>query len=81
MGQTKILISGASGKMGHAVAAAISGREDCTILAGIDLNTKQYGEFPIYDSFTALESKPDVIIDFSNPAVLDNLLEYCLNRA
>ena len=51
MGQTKILISGASGKMGHAVAAAIDGRTDCTVLAGIDLNTKQYREFPIFESF------------------------------
>ncbi len=80
MGQTKILISGASGKMGHAVAAAIAGREDCTVCAGIDLNTKQYGEFPIYDSFAALNEKPDVVIDFSNPAVLDSLLEYCLTN-
>ena len=80
MGQTKILISGASGKMGHAVAAAIDGRDDCTVLAGIDLNTKQYGEFPIFDSFTALPEKPDVVIDFSNPAVLDGLLEYCLTN-
>ena len=80
MGQTRILISGASGKMGHAVAAAIAGRTDCTVLAGIDLNTKQYGEFPIFESFTALPEKPDVVIDFSNPAVLDSLLEYCLTN-
>ena len=80
MGQTKILITGASGKMGHAVAAAIEGRTDCTVLAGIDLNTKQYGEFPIFESFTALPEKPDVVIDFSNPAVLDSLLEYCLTN-
>jgi len=80
MAQTKILISGASGKMGHAVAAAISGREDCTVCAGVDLYTKQYGEFPIYENFAALEEKPDVIIDFSNPAVLDSLLEYCLTN-
>ena len=80
MGQTKILISGASGKMGHAVAAAIEGRDDCAVCAGIDLNTKQYGEFPIFDSFASLPEKPDVVIDFSNPAVLDNLLEYCLTN-
>lgn len=80
MGQTKILISGASGKMGHAVAAAIGSRTDCTVCAGIDLHTVQYGEFPIYDSFAALTEKPDVVIDFSNPAVLDDLLEYCLTN-
>ena len=80
MGQTKILISGASGKMGHAVAAAIAGREDCTVSAGVDLNTRQYAEFPIFDSFAAVQDKPDVVIDFSNPAVLEDLLEYCLTN-
>ena len=80
MAQTKILISGASGKMGHAVAAAIAGREDCTVSAGVDLNTKQYAEFPIFDSFAAVQDKPDVVIDFSNPAVLEDLLEYCLTN-
>ena len=74
MGQINILIIGANGKMGHAVAAAVSGREDCRICAGIDINTKQYGDFPIFESFAALTEKPDVIIDFSNPALLDSLL-------
>lgn len=76
--QVKILISGASGKMGHAVATAISGRTDCVASAGVDLYTEQYADFEIYQSFSALPEKPDVIIDFSNPAVLDDLLNYCL---
>ncbi len=80
MEQTKILISGASGKMGHAVAAAIAGREDCIACAGVDLRTEQYGGFPIYESFAAVNEKPDVVIDFSNPAALDSLLEYCLTN-
>ena len=78
MEQTKILISGASGKMGHAVAAAVSGRDDCIISAGVDLRTESYANFKIYEDFSALPEKPDVVIDFSNPAVLDNLLNYCL---
>ncbi|MDE5563878.1 MAG: 4-hydroxy-tetrahydrodipicolinate reductase [Oscillospiraceae bacterium] len=78
MEQTKILITGASGKMGHAVAAAIAGREDCKVLAGVDLNTTQYSDFPIYENFSVCPEKPDVIIDFSNPAILNDLLEYCL---
>lgn len=80
MEPTKILISGASGKMGHAVAAAVSGREDCTVCAGIDINTAQYSDFPIYESFSALNERPDVLIDFSNPAILDSLLSYCLTN-
>lgn len=78
MEQANILISGANGKMGHAVAAAISGREDCKVCAGVDLYTKQYAEFPIYSSFSEVTEKPDVVIDFSNPAILDDLLDFCL---
>ena len=78
MEKVKILISGASGKMGHAVAAAIAGREDCTVSAGVDIRTEPYGDFPIFRSFSDLKEKPDVIIDFSDPAILDDLLEYCL---
>lgn len=78
MEQIKILISGASGKMGHAVASAIADREDCVVCAGIDLRTDAYADFQIYQDFSALPEKPDVIIDFSNPAILDSLLNYCL---
>lgn len=78
MEQVKILISGASGKMGHAVAAAIAERQDCKVCAGIDLKTEAYAEFPIYQNFSELPEKPDVVIDFSNPAILDSLLNYCL---
>lgn len=78
MEQVKILISGANGKMGHAVAAAISGREDCTVSAGVDLYTKQYADFPIFEKLSDVTEKPDVVIDFSNPAILDDLLDYCM---
>ncbi|MBE6848810.1 MAG: 4-hydroxy-tetrahydrodipicolinate reductase [Ruminococcus sp.] len=78
MEQTKILISGANGKMGRVVAATVAGREDCNVCAGVDLNTAQYADFPIYSNFSEVTEKPDVIIDFSNPAVLDALLDYCM---
>ncbi len=78
MEQVKILISGANGKMGHAVAAAVSGREDCVVSAGVDLYTKQYANFPIFEKLSDVTEKPDVVIDFSNPAILDDLLDYCM---
>ncbi len=78
MEQVKILISGANGKMGHAVASAVASREDCVVCAGVDLYTKQYAEFPIFEKLSDVTEKPDVVIDFSNPAILDDLLDYCL---
>lgn len=74
-----IAICGANGKMGKNVYNCASARGDCRVIAGIDIFTEQYADFPIVDSPSKLPEKPDVIIDFSNPASLDGLLEYCLS--
>lgn len=74
-----IAICGANGKMGRNIHSCIAEREDCTTVAGVDLFTEQYADFPIVDTPAKLPVKPDVIIDFSNPASLDGLLEYCLS--
>ncbi len=76
---TNIAICGANGKMGKNVHAVIKEREDCKTVAGIDLYTESYDDFPIVKTPAELPVKPDVIIDFSNPASLDGLLEYCLS--
>lgn len=75
---TNIVICGANGKMGHTVAELVAQREDCQVIAGVDTYTKQYSDFPIVESPQQLPQQPDVIIDFSNPASLDGLLEYGL---
>ncbi len=72
---TKIILCGANGKMGHVIQSVVSGRDDCEIVAGVDLNTTG-DAFPIYSSFDDVKEKADVIIDFSNPALLDSLLAY-----
>ena len=72
---TKIILCGANGKMGHVIQSVVSGRDDCEIVAGVDLNTAG-DAFPIYSSFDDVKEKADVTIDFSNPALLDSLLAY-----
>lgn len=74
---TKIVICGANGKMGKTIYGCIKEREDCEVIAGIDVYTEQYADFPIVESPSQLPEKPDVIIDFSNPSGLDGLLDYC----
>lgn len=75
---TKIVISGANGKMGKTVYSCVSQRNDCIVSAGIDINTDKYADFIIYKSPNDLPEKPDVIIDYSHPSCLNKLLEYCL---
>jgi 4-hydroxy-tetrahydrodipicolinate reductase len=76
---TNIAICGANGKMGKTVYNCIQERDNCKVIAGIDIYTNQYADFPIVEKPSQLPEKPDVIIDFSNPASLDGLLEYCLS--
>ena len=75
----KIAISGANGHMGKVISSVISERDDCKVIAGVDINTETYADFPIVSSPAELNEKPDVIIDFSHPSALDKLLDYCLS--
>ena len=62
---TKIVICGANGKMGHTVASCIDGRDDCTVIGGVDSYTAKYADFPIVATPAELPEVPDVIIDLS----------------
>jgi 4-hydroxy-tetrahydrodipicolinate reductase len=77
---TNIAICGCNGKMGKVIFNCVSERKDCKVVAGIDINTEQYADFPIVSSPSLLPIKPDVIIDFSHPSTLDSLLDYALTN-
>lgn len=76
---TRILLSGCSGKMGHAVCQAVTSREDCEITAGVDVFKKEL-PFPTYNCFVDVDKDVDVIIDFSNPLVLDDILKFATEK-
>lgn len=75
---TKIIINGCNGKMGKAVATAINSREDCCVFAGVDIYNKVENPFPTFDEIAEITGG-DVIIDFSNPSSLPDLLEYAVS--
>lgn len=75
---TNILLCGANGKMGHVVESVVSQREDLAVTAGIDCNTTPYADFPICAALSDFQGKADVVVDFSHPALLRDLLDYCV---
>lgn len=75
---TRILLSGCCGKMGRNVINSVNQRKDCEIVAGIDIVDDSNIGFPIFQNYNEVEVKADVIIDFSNPALLTSMLEYAL---
>ena len=73
----KAILCGASGKMGGFVAAAAQADGEIQVVAGVDkINNGE--KFSIFSSFSDINVKADVIIDFSNPALLDDLLDYAV---
>lgn len=74
----RIAIVGCNGKMGHFVADTVSQREDCTPAFGVDAYGDNKYDFEVYKIFKDVKDIPDVIIDFSNPAVLDDMLDFAL---
>jgi 4-hydroxy-tetrahydrodipicolinate reductase len=79
-----IALSGALGKMGQVIYGLTTERNDCRICLGVDINAKSGKTgFPLYESFDFVVSSgaktalPDVVIDFSHPLALKNLLAFC----
>lgn len=72
------LMSGCNGRMGQAIAASVSERDDIKLVCGVDTYAVKKNDFPVYPDFTDINEKVDVIIDFSNPSALDGMLEYAV---
>ena len=70
----KIILSGCSGKMGRVVANIVDGRDDCEIIAGVDIHPIE-AAFPVFSSIDECPAA-DVIIDFSHPSFIIPLLNY-----
>lgn len=75
-----ILMSGCNGKMGQVISASMAERSDASIICGIDTYDGIKNDFPVYSTFSQVTEKVDVIIDFSNPSALDDLLEYAIQN-
>lgn len=74
-----ILLSGACGKMGTNFTNRTAEDDEVKIICGIDFRTGNFN-YPIYRSFSDVKEIPDAVVDFSNPALLDELLEFCITN-
>ena len=72
----RVLISGACGRMGRAVASC-AGKIGIEIACGVD-PCEGKTDFPLYADFSAVTEDVDCIIDFSRPEALGGLLSYAV---
>lgn len=76
----RAIMHGCNGKMGQVITGLIREDEDIEIVAGVDTYTGLSNDYPVFESIDACNVEADVVIDFSNAAAADRLLEVCVER-
>ena len=76
----KAIMHGCNGHMGRVITDIIKNTEGIELVAGIDKYTKVPNDYPVFESISACDVDADVIIDFSNAAAADELLDYCVEK-
>lgn len=71
-----IILVGCCGKMGMVISEAAKNFDNLNICAGVDRNTCSSINYPVFNSINECDIKPDVILDFSRPDTLDDLISY-----
>jgi len=74
-----IILVGSGGKMGKFVANAVKNDGELNISAGVDKFCENQ-EFPVFKDFDSINVVADLIIDFSNPVLLDSMLNFARQR-
>ncbi len=76
----RIILSGCNGTVGRVITERISLRDDCEIVAGIDINAAPNDNYEVFTSPNKVTATADVIIDFSHPSALTALLGMAQKR-
>lgn len=74
----KVLVHGSNGKMGAHVREAVLKNENMELLCGVDKMSQGNEDYKYYSDFSAVDTKPDVIIDFSFHTVVKDALDYAV---
>jgi len=77
----RTFINGVNGRIGKTLVASIKESVNMEVAAGVDIVTDmtQYS-FPVYASLSDITVDGDVIIDFSSPQALQNVLQYAADK-
>ncbi|MFA9463334.1 MAG: 4-hydroxy-tetrahydrodipicolinate reductase [Velocimicrobium sp.] len=77
---TKIIMHGCNGAMGRTITNIVKEEPGVQIVAGVDINTSQSNDYPVYDSICNCKIAADVIIDFASSKAISDLLSYAVNK-
>ncbi|MEW9095052.1 MAG: 4-hydroxy-tetrahydrodipicolinate reductase [Clostridiaceae bacterium] len=73
----KIILCGCNGKMGKVITQTALAFPNIDIVAGVDKSLNNNSSYPIFKNINEVNVAADVVLDFSRPEALDDLLGYC----
>ncbi len=76
----KILLSGCNGAMGRTISELALQKDTVSVVCGVDRNTEQKYNYPVFENFNNVSVDFDVIIDFSHPSVLSGLIDFAVKN-
>ena len=76
----RLIMHGCNGKMGQVITKIVKEDANAEIVAGVDKYQGIQNEYPVFASIGECDVEADVIIDFSNAAAVDELLDYCVGK-
>lgn len=77
---TNIILRGCNGKMGRVVTELANEDENVSIVAGIDISQVKQNTYPVFQSFAQCNINADVIIDFSSPVNVRDMIDFAIDH-
>lgn len=76
----RFIMHGCNGKMGQVITKIVNEDANAEIVAGVDKYMGIQNAYPVFADIKECDVEADVVIDFSNAAAVDGLLEYCVEK-
>lgn len=76
----RAIMHGCNGRMGRVITGLVKEDDTIEFVAGVDTYTGIQNDYPVFESIEKCDVEADVVIDFSNAAAVDGLLEYCAEK-
>lgn len=73
----KVIMHGCNGKMGQVITRLAAADPEMEIVAGVDMRAQALNDYPVFGDIGECDVEADVVIDFSNAAAVDRLLDWC----
>ena len=76
----KVIMHGCNGKMGQVITRLAAADPELAIVAGVDAGAQALNDYPVFGDISECDVEADVVIDFSNAAAVDHLLDWCQEK-